>query len=176
MRGVGMCRALKRSNVKKQIVSTLLVAVMAASSGLAYAQPDRGPGGPGGPGSPGNGPGNSHGNGHDDAPGKGPNHGQNKGPGKGPNYGPGQGPGHDAGRGPGPKHGHGYDRPDPAPSRWSKGERVPQPYRGPQYVINDWRGYHLKQPPRGYQWISVGADYFLIGVATGIVLESVFDR
>jgi Ni/Co efflux regulator RcnB len=160
-----MCRALRRSNVKKQIVSTLLVAVIAASSGLAYAQPDRGPGGPGGPG---NGPGNSHGNGHGNAPGKGPNN--------GPNNGPGHGPGHDAGRGPGPNHGHGYDRPDPAPARWSKGERVPQPYRGPQYVINDWRGYHLKQPPRGYQWISVGADYFLIGVATGIVLESVFDR
>lgn len=161
--------------MKKQLISTLLVAVIASSSGLAQAQPDRGPGGPGpssqdrGPGNgpgkgPGLGPGSKHGNGHDNSPGK------------GPQGGPGQGPGHHAGKGPGPNPGHGYDRPDPAPARWSKGERVPQPYRGPQYVINDWRGYHLKQPPRGYQWISVGADYFLIGVATGIVLESVFDR
>lgn len=151
--------------MKKQIVSTLLAAVIAASSGLAVAQPDRGPGGPGPSGQdrgPGNGPGNGPGKGRDQAPGQ------------GPHSGPGQGPGHHAGKGPGP--GHGYDRPDPAPARWSKGQRVPQPYRGPQYVINDWRGYHLRQPPRGYQWISVGADYFLIGVATGIVLESVFDR
>lgn len=162
-----MCRALKRSNVKKQLVSTLLVAVIAASSGLAQAQPDRGPGGPG-PSGQDRGPGNG--------PGKGPGNGYDKSPGNGPHGGPGQGPGHNAGKGPGPKPGHGYDRPDPAPARWSKGERVPQPYRGPQYVINDWRGYHLKQPPRGYQWISVGADYFLIGVTTGIVLESVFDR
>lgn len=145
--------------MKKQIISTLLVAVLAASSGLAQAQPDRGPGGQGPAGQPG-GPGNGPGNGHSSPPGKGHNAG----------HGPSQqrGPDHD--------RGHFQGRPDPAPARWSKGERVPQPYRGPQYVINDWRGYQLKQPPRGYQWIGVGADYFLIGVASGIVLESVFGR
>jgi len=150
--------------VKKQLISTLLVAVLAASSALAQAQPDRG--GPGGPGSsgPAGGPGNS--------PGKGPGNGHNGPPGKPPQAGPGHSPQR------GPDHGHAQPprRPDPAPARWGKGERVPQPYRGPQYVIDDWRGYHLKQPPRGYQWIGVGADYFLIGVATGVVLESVFGR
>ncbi|HEY0296387.1 MAG TPA: RcnB family protein [Bordetella sp.] len=50
---------------------------------------------------------------------------------------------------------------------------MPPTYRGRQYVIDDWRGHHLHQPPRGYQWISTGADYFLIGIASGAVLESV---
>ena len=153
--------------MKKQFISTLLVAVLAASSSLAQAQPDRGPGGPGPSGQAG-GPGNSPGKG----PGKGPGNGHNGSPDKSPHA----GPGHSQQRG--PDHGRGMPsgRPDPAPARWGKGDRVPQPYRGPQYVIDDWRGYHLKQPPRGYQWIGVGADYFLIGVATGVVLESVFGR
>lgn len=152
--------------MKKQLISTLLVAVLAASSGLAQAQPDRGPGDPGGPGASGQdrGPGNGQG--------KGPGNAHNSLPGKGQN--PGHGSSHQ--RGPDHDRGHAQDRPDPPPARWSKGERVPQPYRGPQYVINDWHGYHLKQPPRGYQWISVGADYFLVGVATGIVMEAVFGR
>jgi Ni/Co efflux regulator RcnB len=151
--------------VKKQFISTLLVAVLAAGSSLAQAQPDRGPGGPGASGQdrgPGNGQGKGPGNGHNSPPGKG----QSPGHGQGPS--PQRGPDHD--------RGHAQGRPDPSPARWNKGERVPQPYRGPQYVVNDWRGYHLKQPPRGYQWIGVGADYFLVGVATGIVLESVFGR
>jgi Ni/Co efflux regulator RcnB len=50
---------------------------------------------------------------------------------------------------------------------------VPPTYRGHQYVVDDWRGHHLHAPPRGYQWISTGPDYFLIGVATGVVMESV---
>ncbi|HEX7748349.1 MAG TPA: RcnB family protein [Bordetella sp.] len=71
-------------------------------------------------------------------------------------------------------HDRGHDaRQDPPPGHWSRGDRVPPTYRGRQYVVNDWRDHHLHQPPRGYQWISTGADYFLIGVATGAVLESV---
>lgn len=160
---------IERYLVKKQLLSAFFVAVLAASSGQVLAQPDRGPGGPGpsgqsgGPGKgPGNGPGNSPGNGHNGRPDQGHH----------------AGPSHGADHRRAPDHGRGHPpgRPDPAPARWNKGERVPQPYRGPQYVINDWHGYQLKQPPRGYQWIGVGADYFLIGVTTGIVLESVFGR
>ncbi|WP_254925969.1 RcnB family protein [Bordetella genomosp. 11] len=88
---------------------------------------------------------------------------------------------HDYGKGRPPGHSKGDDRDrhqayrgDPPPERWHKGQRVPQPYRGYQYVVEDWRPYHLHQPPHGYQWISVGPDFFLIGVATGVVLESVF--
>jgi Ni/Co efflux regulator RcnB len=60
--------------------------------------------------------------------------------------------------------------------RWQRGQYVPAPYRGPQYVIADWRGHRLHEPPRGYHWISTGADYFLIGIATGAVLEAVLGQ
>ena len=85
-------------------------------------------------------------------------------------------------RGHGPRGDHrppGHDRdarPDPSPARWGRGDRVPEAYRGRQYVVDDWRGHHLRQPPRGYHWISTGPDYFLIGVATGAVLESVLNH
>lgn len=71
---------------------------------------------------------------------------------------------HHHGRG----HGHG--------PRWSRGDRVPHDYRGRQYVVNDWRGHRLAPPPRGAQWVGVGADYLLIGIATGVVMQAVLAR
>lgn len=64
----------------------------------------------------------------------------------------------------------------PAPRRWSRGDRLPPYYREPRYVVRDWRGHRLPPPRRGYHWVGVGAEYFLVGVATGIVLESVINR
>ena len=40
-----------------------------------------------------------------------------------------------------------------------------------QYVVEDWRGHRLSAPPRGYHWVQVGADYVLVAVATGIILQ-----
>lgn len=60
--------------------------------------------------------------------------------------------------------------------RWSRGEYVPVPYRGGHYVVTDYRARHLAPPPRGSHWISVGSDYFLIGMATGMVLQSVLSQ
>ena len=54
---------------------------------------------------------------------------------------------------------------------WRRGGRVPYEYRGRQYVVNDWRGHHLHAPPRGQQWVQVGADYALVAVATGIIVQ-----
>ncbi len=34
---------------------------------------------------------------------------------------------------------------------WHKGDRLAHDYRDRQYVVDDWRGYGLHQPPRGYQ-------------------------
>ena len=118
--------------IKKNVVSTLLVAVLGTSSGVALAQ-QHGPSGPNHRSSP-----------HHSAPAHRPS----------PSHGP-------------------ADRPDPAASHWARGDHVPQPYRGHQYVVSDWRQHHLHAPPRGYQWISTGPDYFLVGVATGVVMESV---
>jgi Ni/Co efflux regulator RcnB len=58
--------------------------------------------------------------------------------------------------------------------RWMKGERLPRAYHERTYVIDDYRGYRLRSPPRGYHWVRVGGDAVLAAVATGIVLESVF--
>jgi len=94
---------------------------------------------------------------------------------------PGAGPGHNMGRGPGGVPGHVHRGPpgrgpgDPAYRHWAKGDRVPLPYRGPQYVVDNWRVHRLSPPPRGYHWINVGADYFLVGVATGIVLQALLN-
>ncbi|MGZ5195356.1 MAG: RcnB family protein [Ramlibacter sp.] len=54
---------------------------------------------------------------------------------------------------------------------WRRGDRLPQEYRHRNYVVDDWRGHHLRQPPRGYQWVQDGSDYILVAIATGIIAE-----
>ena len=64
-----------------------------------------------------------------------------------------------------------YDRRDGAGPDHSfyRGGRLPDQYRGRQYVVDDWRGHHLSAPPRGYHWVQTGGDYVLAAVATGII-------
>ena len=52
-----------------------------------------------------------------------------------------------------------------------RGARLPSYYRSPMYVVSDWRGHHLSAPPRGYYWVQAGADYLLVAIATGIVVQ-----
>src|SRR5512142_1792374 len=40
-----------------------------------------------------------------------------------------------------------------APFHFRRGDRLPPEYRHRNYVIDDWRGYHLRPPPRGYHWV-----------------------
>lgn len=54
-----------------------------------------------------------------------------------------------------------------------RGGHLPGRYRNHQYVVNDWRSHHLHAPPRGQQWVQVGADYVLIAAATGLIVEAV---
>lgn len=54
---------------------------------------------------------------------------------------------------------------------WRRGGHIPPQYRSRQYVVEDWRGHHLNQPPRGYQWVQVGGDYVLVAIATGIIVQ-----
>lgn len=62
----------------------------------------------------------------------------------------------------------GYPQPH---AEWKRGGRVPTEYRGRNYVVDDWRGHRLQQPPRGYQWVGVGGDYVLAAVATGLIAQ-----
>lgn len=88
------------------------------------------------------------------------------------------------GRHEGKGHGHGPKRmppgqemhetggPPPGEYRhWNKGDRLPDEYRDRQYVIDDWREYHLTPPPRGYHWVGIGGDYLLVAIPTGIVIR-----
>ena len=58
--------------------------------------------------------------------------------------------------------------------RWSRGERLPVAFYGRPYIVNDFYGYGLYSPPRGYHWVRVDGDAVLAAVATGIVLDTVF--
>jgi Ni/Co efflux regulator RcnB len=54
---------------------------------------------------------------------------------------------------------------------WEKGERVPDEYRKDQYIVADWRGNHLRRPPRGEHWIHVGDRFMLVRDNNGLVLD-----
>lgn len=110
-----------------------------------------------------------------------PGHGgpDRRGPG-GPHAGRPGGPPHMQGPGPGmhrpgpPQHyrgPHGGPPPMAYPEyrRFNRGERLPPQYRRPQYVVQDWRGHGLRQPPRGYYWVQNGSDYVLAAIATGVI-------
>ena len=61
-------------------------------------------------------------------------------------------------------------------AEWRRGGRVPSEYRGRQYVVNDWRGHRLQQPPRGYRWVGVGGDFVLTAAATGLIAQIIIGR
>jgi Ni/Co efflux regulator RcnB len=56
-----------------------------------------------------------------------------------------------------------------------RGGRLPDNYRGRQYVVDDWRGHHLSAPPRGYHWVQTGSDYVLAAVATGLIASVILN-
>lgn len=68
------------------------------------------------------------------------------------------------GRGAGPDH------------AYYRGDRLPVEYRHRQYVVDDWRGYNLSAPPRGYHWVQSGGDFILVAVATGVILQLLLGR
>ncbi|MDO9402548.1 MAG: RcnB family protein [Polaromonas sp.] len=77
------------------------------------------------------------------------------------------------------RHGR-YDRHDrrygARGPQFYRGGHLPNEYRGRQYVVQDWRGHHLRAPQRGQQWIQVGADYALIAIATGVIAQLVLNN
>ena len=54
---------------------------------------------------------------------------------------------------------------------WHKGDRIPASYRDKRYEVSDWKARHLRQPPRGYHWVSVNGDFVLAAVATGVIAD-----
>lgn len=58
---------------------------------------------------------------------------------------------------------------------WHRGDRLPERYRGREYVVNDWRSHHLRPPPRGYHWVQSNGDYVLAAIATGVIADMIIN-
>lgn len=58
---------------------------------------------------------------------------------------------------------------------FKRGGYIPRDYRNHQYYITDYRAYRLSPPPRGHQWVQVGADYVLIAMATGLIANIILN-
>ena len=59
---------------------------------------------------------------------------------------------------------------------WRRGARLAPEYRTRHYVVDDWRGHRLRQPPRGYHWVQQGSDYLLVAVATGVIADLILNH
>lgn len=57
-----------------------------------------------------------------------------------------------------------------------RGGYIPREFRNHQYVVTDYRSYRLSPPPRGHEWVQVGADYVLIAIATGLIAHIVLSH
>lgn len=55
---------------------------------------------------------------------------------------------------------------------WNRGQKLPSAYRERTYVI-DYRAYRLKQPPRGYQWVRVNNNAYLVQQSNGLIAQIV---
>jgi Ni/Co efflux regulator RcnB len=53
---------------------------------------------------------------------------------------------------------------------YKKGGTMPPEYRDNRYVVSDWRSEHLREPPRGYNWVrSDNGDFLLVAITTGVI-------
>ena len=65
------------------------------------------------------------------------------------------------------RHDHGYER-HRHRHDWRRGERIP---RTRYVVIERYRDYGYQPPPRGYGYVQVDGDVFLIALASGIIAD-----
>ncbi|RFO98232.1 hypothetical protein DIC66_05845 [Rhodoferax lacus] len=65
-----------------------------------------------------------------------------------------------------------YNARGPAYHRGGYIERV---YRDRAYEV-DYREHHLRRPPQGQRWVQVGADYVLIAIATGVIVNIILSQ
>ena len=58
--------------------------------------------------------------------------------------------------------------------RWGVGHRLPPAYYARPYYV-DYRAYRLPPPPRGHHWVRHDNDVILVALATGLVLDVLYD-
>lgn len=76
----------------------------------------------------------------------------------------------------GDKHDNGHDngRHNARGHAFGRGRPLPGEFRGPRYVVTDYRRYRLPRPPRHQHWVRVGPDFVLVMATTGIIVNVVF--
>jgi Ni/Co efflux regulator RcnB len=63
-----------------------------------------------------------------------------------------------------------------APRYWRRGDRLPVAYYGPRYVIGNYYDCGLRAPPYGYHWVRIDHDVVLAAIATGVVLDVIYNQ
>jgi len=58
---------------------------------------------------------------------------------------------------------------------WHRGERLAPAYYAPAYIVRDYSAYQLPVPPDGCRWVRVDNNVVLAAVATGVVLDIVYN-
>ncbi len=59
-------------------------------------------------------------------------------------------------------------------SHWKRGHKYRDWKR--HRAVNDWHRHGLRRPDRGQEWIRVGNDYLLVGIASGIIAGIIAGR
>lgn len=59
--------------------------------------------------------------------------------------------------------------------RWAVGAVLPPLFLAPAYYFTGWAALGLAEPQPGFQWVRYGPDLLLVNVATGQVVETVYD-
>ncbi len=59
--------------------------------------------------------------------------------------------------------------------RWQRGEWLPPIYRTRYYYVPDYSFYRVYAPPPGCRWVHHDGDLVLMALATGLVLDVVYD-
>jgi Ni/Co efflux regulator RcnB len=59
--------------------------------------------------------------------------------------------------------------------RWHRGEWLPPVYRTRYYYVPDYYRYRVYAPPPGCRWVHHDGDLVLMALATGLVLDVVYD-
>lgn len=59
---------------------------------------------------------------------------------------------------------------------WGRGDRLPHGYYASHYVIRDYYDCGLRRPPHGYHWVRVNTDAVLAVIATGVILDVVYNQ
>ncbi len=57
---------------------------------------------------------------------------------------------------------------------WRPGHRLPPPFYARHYYV-DYRYYGLPPPPRGYQWVRVHNDVYLVATGSGLIRNILYD-